>query len=118
MIKGIDINQRVEYTFKNDTTDPKTVFVIRPLSPTEFAGFTKVDPETKSVIVSGDAIINLLLSAVVEVRNYAIGDEEIKTTTDNSVKKSIFRSLPASELNEIFGEVISMNKLGDTERKN
>lgn len=118
MIKGIDINQRINFSFKNDQSEPKTVFVLRPLSPTEFSEFSKFDPETKTAIVSKDSIISVLCNAVDEIRNYQIGEKTIDSAKDKETKREVFMSLPMAELNEVFSEIIAMNKLGDIEAKN
>lgn len=59
MLEGIDVNQRIEFISSKDITEPKTVFVLRPLSGIERMNLVKQD----------FSIDKILGTAIVEIRN-------------------------------------------------
>lgn len=85
MIRGIDVNQRVEYVSQYDDGDTKTIFVLRPLTGEEK---NNLSDENKEVKLVGTKIFDFLEKCVVEIKNFpisgtvrqqlnAIGDERI-----------------------------------------
>lgn len=106
MLKGIDINERIDYVSKHDDSEPKTVFVFRYLTSSEMLGLSKYFSDSGSKI-SGDDVINILDQAIVEIRNFQTND-----------KRQALSSLPLNVLEELVANMLSINKLGEIERKN
>lgn len=74
VIKGLDINQRVEFTPSTDTEEPKTVFVIKPLSGEDRANFV----DDGKVKLSGTKLYDFLSISIVEIRNFNV-EGDIRT---------------------------------------
>lgn len=103
MLKGIDLNQRFEWSASIDTEEPKTVFVLRPLSAAEKVSLNTVFPGGK---ITGASIIDFLDLVVVEIKNFGEPD-----------KKTALRSLPLDALNELILEANKLANLGVEEKK-
>jgi hypothetical protein len=71
MLKGIDVNQRIEFTSQYDTEETKTVFVFRPLTSEEKNNLKS--PVDGSVKLMGTAIFDFLEKCIVEIRNFELG---------------------------------------------
>ena len=56
MLKGIDINKRIEYISKEDKEEEKTVFVLKPLSGADMLSLTKF-VDGNNMQLSGDDIL-------------------------------------------------------------
>lgn len=109
MLKGTDVSQRVEFSSAEDKSDPKTIFVLRPLNALEaFEVARKMDMETQSL--TPEYVIALLGKAVVEIKNPDL--KEAQEVFDFVV------SLPITILLEIVTEANTLNKLSDEETKN
>lgn len=115
MRKGIDTNQRIPFSFVDDI-EPKSVFILRPLSATEFTEFSSGSAAGVFKITANE-IYCVLDRAVVEVQNFQIG-EEIINTKESAAKRRVFESLELNDLNELLNQILSMNKLGRAEQKN
>ena len=96
MIKGIDVNQRIEFISKTDTEEPKTVFILQPL-----AGLSMVE-------LHGKKMVDILDASIVEVRNFV---PEIP-------KLEIIKSLSVGIITELMEEVSSINQVTGQDRKN
>lgn len=103
MIKGIDVNQRVEFSFKDDV-EPKTIFVFRPLDAAEQMEMVNDDG---TVNVGGKTIFPYLEKVIVEIKNF--------TTTD---VKLALRQIPPSRLPELIKFSGSLNSLSEQDQKN
>lgn len=106
MLEGIDINQRIEFTLTSDKTEPKTVFVLKPLSGADMFSFSS-DIKDGKLTLTGDKIIELLEKSVVQVKNYK---------TDN-IKESL-NMLKINDLAELLAKVNSINNISEDEAKN
>lgn len=103
MLKGVDIKQRFEWSASCDTEEPKTIFVLKPLSAADKVAMIGVFPSGK---ISGKAIIDFLDLIVVEIKNFAEAD-----------KREALESLPLAALNELILEANRLSNLGDEEKK-
>lgn len=106
MIRGIDVNQRIEFVSQYDTDEPKTVFVFRPLTAEgmlEFAG----DIANGKLTLAGPQVFKFLEMAIVEVRNF-----------EGASIPEMIRSLPPLVVAELVGEAGKINKLTETDQKN
>lgn len=102
MIKGIDVNQRIEFVSKNDTEEPKTIFIIRPLTGEEKANFQ--DEGKAEIRLSGTRMYDFLAASVVEIRNFNIeGDMRTKLN-------SIGDDALLAELIEAIGNLSNMTR--------
>lgn len=102
MLKGIDIKQRIEFVSEKDTDEPKTVFVLRPLTSLEKLNFATASQENQSA-----GLEMYLRKSIVEVRNFHVS--EIGEVID---------SLPPETLGEIMIELNKINELSKNETKN
>lgn len=107
MIPVIDIKQRIEFISKEDKTEPKTIFVLRPLSGVEKFGVLQL-AVGKNLTLEGEYITKLLEKAVVEVKNHSI----------EGTKEDIINSLPDSVIIELVNKIGEMNSLTENESKN
>ncbi len=98
MIKGIDVNQRIEFLSKFDNSEPKTVFVLRPLSGFEMMEFSEGRKED---------IYNMILKSVVEVKNFE----------DNNIEKAI-NSLGIRVIGELIQFINEINNITEQDAKN
>lgn len=98
MLKGIDINQRIEFTYSKDIEEPKTVFVLRPLSGAEMLDFGGSTSE----------IIKMVELSLVEVRNYPI----------QGTPAEIIKSLDLGVLGELIRKVNELCRLSEQDAKN
>ena len=104
MIKGIDLNQRVEYVSKYDNSEPKTVFIFKPLSASEM--IDTIGSES-STYLKGSKIIEYLDLVICEIKNAEFTD-----------KKTYLDSLPSLVVSELVSESSSMNNMTASDQKN
>ena len=104
---GIDKNQRVEFSLSSDTTEPKTVFVFRPLTGTEMIDISG-NITGRFATLQGERIIKFLDLAIVEIRNYPEGLS----------KKDYLESLSANDILELVGFGSQLCGLTKDEEKN
>lgn len=100
MITGIDINQRIEVTLDSDKTEPKTVFVVRPLS-----GMDRIVIGTDESDVP--VAVKILSRSIVEIKN----------NNDIPVNEFLYM-LSIDDLNGLLGKVNELNEITDEEVKN
>ena len=109
MLTGVDLSQRIEFSSKTDTSDPKTVFIIRPLSGVEVLDLAKFLTGNQ-LHLDKSYVVELLGGAVVEVKNPDItGREKIV---------EFIVSLSPTVLMELVGETGRINNLTGQEQKN
>ncbi len=97
MIEGIDVNQRIEFISSNDKSDPKTVFVFRPLSGFEMLNLEDGEQGTSKI----KKFLNLTICEIKGFENKAafldslkidiLGElikkaNEVNTFTENEIK--------------------------------
>lgn len=102
MLRGIDIKQRIEYISPSDTSEPKTIFVLKPLSALEMLSFTQLNETDQSA-----AFAFFLQKSIVEIKNFDTSD----------VKESI-EMLPFALIGELMVEINKINNLSKAESKN
>lgn len=100
MIKAIDPNARIEFVSSSDVGEPKTVFILRPLSGIEMMQFS----EGKQ-----DDVFKMLISSIVEVKNFPVEGLSVPEITN---------SLNLTVLAELIQKVNSLNNLTEQEAKN
>ncbi len=116
MKKGIDINQRINFTFQDDTSEPKTVFVLRPLARAEFLEFSS-GSDGKNLKITAEATYGILERSTLEIQNYQIGDEVINAK-DAAAKRRVFEALEIEDLSTLLSHILEINRLGKAEQKN
>lgn len=100
MIKGLNMNQRVEYIPLYDNDEPKTVFVLRPINGEERSNFQ----DDGKLRLTGTKIYDFLSCGVVEIRNFAIEGtirEKLVSIKDDRI---------IAELIEKVGELSEMTR--------
>jgi hypothetical protein len=97
MIRGIDINERTEFTYSKDTADVKTVFVLRPLTGAEMLDFTGTRED----------ILKMVRMSVVEVKNL-----------DGSADADLIDKLDIGVLGELIQAVNKVCQLTPGDAKN
>lgn len=106
MIKGIDVNQRIEFSSVNDKDAEKTIFVFRPLTSAEMMDLAS-DAQGNTVKLVGSKIFEYLKLGIVEVRNYPAGSIE-----------DTLKSLPMDVITELVKEMGRINNMTEQEAKN
>lgn len=99
MIEGIDTNQRIEFTSKYDMNDPKTVFILRPLSGFEMMEFSDGKMED---------VKRMVLRSIVEIRNF---------NKECSIE-DVLNSLNLKLLAELINKINNINQLSGEDEKN
>lgn len=100
MLKGIDARQRVEFSASNDT-EPKTVFVLKPLTSLEMMSFVGIENDQMKSMKA------YLKYSIVEVKNYHIQNID-----------DLIDSLDPKTLGELILEINKLNNVGSSEAKN
>lgn len=98
MLKGIDTNQRIEFSYSKDTEEPRTIFVLRPLSGAEMLEFTGTTAE----------IVKMVELSLVEVKNYPTG----------GTPAEILKTLELGVLGELIKKVNEICRLSEQDAKN
>lgn len=106
MIKGIDVNQRIEFVSKNDNSEPKTIFVFRPLTAESMLSFAS-EQNNGELKLTGSKIFDFLEMSIVEIKNYQEG----------SVNE-LLRTLPPMIIAELVQEAGNINKMNGQDEKN
>ncbi|GEM_PF-3112441 len=116
MITLLDINARVSFTLTRDISEPKTEFILRPLTGPEkldLTRFFKIEtgPDKKPrafLSITGDYARTILTRAIVEIKNIGEG-KAIPEVVD---------SLSPDDLIELVKKIGEMNSLTEQEVKN
>lgn len=95
MIQGIDVNQRIEFVSEKDSSEPKTVFIFKPLS-----GFEMLDVQD-----GGLDLKRFIKRTIIEVKG--VEDKDL-----------FLESLPLSIVGELIKKANEVNKLTEEETKN
>lgn len=115
MLKGIDLSQRIDFTFSDDS-DPKTVVVLRPLSGVEMAELSNFK-EGDEVKVTAGYIVNMLAKTIVEIRNFP-NEGDIIASNEKELVNKFINGLSVKSLGEIMGEITKINNLTRQDSKN
>ena len=118
MRTGIDVTQRFEYSFPDDV-DPKTVYVIKPLTASErfdMGQYVTVGADGKPTMkLTGEVALNSFLVVIDEIRNFSIkksdGVETIALAKDRADIKRIFASMDSNDIALIFQEALRVSTL-------
>lgn len=100
MLVGTNVKQRIELTLDcdNENEDPKTIFVVRPLTAHEmYEASSKLSKDT-----SLNSVLSIIDTAVVEVNNFEGNIED----------------LPLYAINELIDKIMKINRLTEEEEKN
>lgn len=119
MIRGIDVNETIKYTLKDDTGANPTVFHVGVLLKRDF--FTLLhgvltDNGTPDIKIIQENAGDIVKKGIKKVQNYAIGKGEPKDY--DVVDDALIESLPATALVELAMQVITANFLSGLEQKN
>ena len=108
MIEGIDLNRRIEFVSQEDKSDPKTVFILRPMAGSEHINLSGFYAGGK-VAMTGDYLMDILRKCVTGTRNPDLEGEELKTYLE---------ALPPEIIVEVGGRITDLAGVSDDERKN
>jgi hypothetical protein len=116
MLKGIAINETVDFVSAQDKDEPKTVFVLGNISHEQkmklFLGsITLTEGNVDLGNFSGDKIFDILLAGVRSIKN--LDGVDIPVVTKEALEK-----IPFLVLVEVLGKVVEINQVGEVERKN
>ena|SRR3990172_9568635 len=82
MLQGIDVRERIQFTFSNDKTEPKTVFVIKPLTSIEKTVFSTMMNVGSD---KADAFQFYLKHSIMEIKDFrSTNVEEALTMIDEN----------------------------------
>ena len=109
MLQGVDINQRIEFVSKEDKTDPKTVFILKPMSGSQMLDMSKYI-SGKDLQVSSEYINYMVETSIVEIKNPDI--------TEATKIKEYINQLSSTVLLEVMIRVGEINNVSDDESKN
>lgn len=111
MLPVIDVNQRVEFSISTDT-DPKTVFVLKPLSGTQQFSLLRnlIRNEDGAYTTSEEYAVSLLQLAVVEIKNPDI--------TDALGIEQYLQNISVGAISELIAKISEMTFVSEEERKN
>jgi hypothetical protein len=97
MINIIDINQRIDFTSKADTSEPKNVFVLRALSGVEMMNYGDLNDK--------DNLFKFLDASITEVKNISMS------------KQDFIKALPLDVLTELIIFTTNINNLTPDDKK-
>jgi hypothetical protein len=124
---GISTKEEKEYIVEKDrnSKDP-TIFVLKPITASEFININsvliaeKAEEKTKAAIDKVQAIktiVPTVLAGVKKIKN--IWSEKEKKAVDiETPTLSDIDSLPFDILTELYNEIMSLNKVSESEEKN
>lgn len=105
MLKALNVNSEIVFTSKDDKTEPKTEFILKPLTSIQkMEMFVGVDAKSA---FKGDSLKKILLASIKEVRNF-----DIKNIDE------VIDVLPIETITELTLKVIDINGLTADEQKN
>lgn len=85
MIRGININQRVEFVSAYDEGEPKTIFVFKPLTAEQK---NNLADDSGNVKLVGTKIFDFLELTIAEIRNFPIAGtirDQLNSISDEKV---------------------------------
>lgn len=94
MLQGLNTNERIEFVSKYDLTEPKTVFVLKPLSGYESTSINN--------------LFESLMLVIVDIRNIP----------EQTSKEDYIKSLDQQSFTELVMKINSLNKVTENEKKN
>lgn len=124
---GISTKEEKEYIVEKDrnSKDP-TIFVLKPITASEFININsvliaeKAEEKTKAAIDKVQAIktiVPTVLAGVKKIKN--IWSEKEKKAVDiETPTLSDIDSLPFDILTELYNEIMNLNKVSESEEKN
>lgn len=98
MIIGVDLKQRVEFISSQDISEPKTVFIFKPLSGFEMMGFMDLSENNSKMFD--------YLNACIESIQNAEGSKE-----------EYLKSLPIKVIAELLNKALEVNNLSVADKK-
>lgn len=102
MLKGIDIRQRIEFSSSLDTNEPKTIFVLKPLTSLETTHFSTLHDDDQL-----SALRFYIKSSIVQIKNFETED------VDEAINL-----LDSTTLGELLTEINKINKVSKDDVKN
>lgn len=97
MLKGIDVNQRIEFISKEDISEPKTIFILRPLT-----GFEMMELQSLS---TAEDLFKLVRKSIVEITN---GESDLD---------KMILNLPVATVSELVVFILKLNNLTEADKK-
>ncbi len=97
MLKGVDINSRFNFISSEDITEPKTIFILKPLS--SFEMMTHSDLKSK-----GD-LLELVKLSIESIQNI------------DAEKDEFIESIPVKTLSEMVKYILEINNLTESDKK-
>ena len=108
MLKGLDSRQKIEYVSKHDEDEPKTVFVIMPLTGVAMINLSTLNKKGK-IQLKGEDVIDMLDGSVYEIKNHP--------DNDKLTKREILEALEFPIIEELMAEVQKINNLTEDDKK-
>jgi len=106
MLQGISVDERIEFTCLNDTSEPKTVFILKPLSGIEQFQFYEFYEDGK-LKLKPTSVKTILLSSIVEIKNFT-----------NKKLEEMIDSLDGVTAMALLNKIMEINKLTEKQEKN
>jgi hypothetical protein len=114
MLKGIDVNETVDFVSASDTGEDKTIFVIgNILHEDKLKIFSNAVKADGTIDLSGatDKAFDIVIAGLKKIKN--LNGKDYST-----ISKDTLNLLPFSVITEILGKILEFNQLGEVERKN
>lgn len=105
MKKAINVKQRFDFSLSSDKEEPKTIFVLRPLSGVEMVELSNFVKDGQLQLNESN-ISSILTKSIVEIKNYEVSD----------VKEAI-RTLDVSDITELVMEIGKINNITESDKK-
>lgn len=106
MLKGIDVNQRIEFVSQYDTEELKTVFVFKPITAEVMLGFAGQATNGELKLI-GSQVFSFLEMTIAEIRNF-----------EGSNVMDMLKTLPPMVIAELVEEAGKINKITRQDSKN
>ena len=113
MISGIDLNEVVDFTLKEDKENP-TIWKLGAI------------PSLKLATIAGQSLSNAISQTISVVKlglrgweNFQVAGKEVEyKSDDNGVLPELLDIIPVKVLTELGNKVLEINKLSEEESKN
>ena len=107
MLKGINVNERIEFISKDDNSEPKTIFVFKPITGADMIKISE-GANGSELKLTSEKIFALLELTICEIKNF----EPQGSISD------MLKSLQPLVLTELVNEAMSLNRMTGQDRKN
>jgi len=108
MLKGISLNEVLEYSSVKDEGEPKTIFLIG-----------NITHKDKIRLFDGMDTSKVAMSKAFDVLKIGLrGIKNLNGKDYESITEEVLELIPFEVIGELLGKIVEFNRLGEAERKN